>query len=539
MVSPNSSISSDVVDDDNVEAIIDRMEQTAHVTLKPLSEFKLNIDLVVKLILDYAGPNVESHQRNMQILNAWDSIRSSNDVDAIRAMRDEIENLFAEEADFLESLTGDSLEERQKNLKKGDIPALRASCELFTDGGGKKMKRAIRGFVEDLLVLCVLNREKVQAFQFPTIQASENPSVEAKRKSTASTGSQPPQKRRITETAQKTKGKPPRPTKKPRRISNDSVKSNQSTNKSKKKSPKSCNLKSVDTNVNDEEAAKERLILEHGTERQKAKLQAEKEKNSKNEEEKWLESNITRMLGQEGWRWVEAGKTNHLDTWYFLRPGCASTEEGVLGKDYFRDAKEIVKYFKETNQYTKYTEKLRGGGQVVNKRVGGTDNGHDGVESSGRGASTNGEGRQAPVLVNISGNVPAPRTPPTKTSGMSPEGFRLSEVRVQKENQVSSPLVATDLYAGNDENMNPRHQFSPEMQGIRNQLEEAKTTSKKERDRIESAGKAAERVGAKKEARRRLEEEFRTRSVTFQKTSSHTVTAVPVASMNDDQQDPS
>lgn len=123
MASPSSTTCSAVVDDD-VDVIINRMKQNAHETLESLAEFKLNIEMVTKDIIDYASANVESHRRNTQILNAWDIIRSSDDVGTIRRMKEEIERVYAEEAYFVECLTGDSLDERQKNLKRGDIPVL-------------------------------------------------------------------------------------------------------------------------------------------------------------------------------------------------------------------------------------------------------------------------------------------------------------------------------------------------------------------------------------------------------------------------------
>lgn len=199
------------------------------------------------------------------------------------------------------------------------------------------MKRVIRDFAEDLLDLCVLNRERVTAFHIVAPRSPEN-SVASRKNSSTSEGPQQSQKRRAIETDE-TKATPPRPAKKQRRTSNDTEKTKKST-KSKKTLPKSGDPKAIVVEQSEaENAKKESWILTNGTERQKSKLKEEKGKKLKDDEERWLERSITKMLKQEGWDWI--GASSNLDTWYFACPGCKAAEEGVLGKDYFRHAKEI------------------------------------------------------------------------------------------------------------------------------------------------------------------------------------------------------
>lgn len=124
-------------------------------------------------------------------------------------------------------------------------------------------------------------------------------------------------------------------------------------------------------------------------------------------------------------------------------------------------------------------------------------------------------GNQQPILNTPNGGAPPKGTPPVATTGMDPEKSSGSEFCVAKQNQVTTP---TDSNTGK-ENVNSGL-FTPKMQGIRDQLEEAKTTTKKEKQGIESADRAAQRIDAKREARRRLETNFALRSVTFQNTSN-------------------
>lgn len=527
--------------DDEVQEILDSMKQNAHVSLQALSEYKLNIEIVMDDVFEYLEPTIECYRRDKEFLKAWEGISSSGDVDAVHEIAEQIRSSFADEQSA-ESDAGDSLEERMRNLQRGDIPVLKSCCERFTHGGGKKVMRAIRQFVAILVECCHLNREKVKVMLEPVSSSCLKSSETSKKRSSSTAAESRPAKKRCTIGSDLTK-KSPHPVKKPRQRTSSNK---GATKKAPKRKKTSLNSSTIKANEAENEASKEkeRHILRKGTARQKAKLRDQMEKAKEDatpEDDPEYHYVFERRqrawsyLKKDNWTWVKR-KDSLGPPWYYVRPGCC-VEQGKVGEDYFLDLVGVIKYLKASNLLTKYIDRLHGQGKKCRSKpraeVGGQ------VEPRRERALTTGQDSQAPILATTNdGNKPLLGTPLAQNTGMDPDGFKWSvsgDSEFLQGNQVgtsgqppggtfaahetprNAAASSTTEWNTGKENNEPTH-FTPEMQVTHERLEELKTTARKAEQRIESADKAAQRVDAKKNAaqelRKRLAEQF-ARSVTF------------------------